>query len=82
MSRGSPARALTHHANERDTTQVGPSINYSRGHQITLAMLKDRIDRVVVGGKADGVHLEPKPAIVADSLKRAQADSTRRSAVP
>ena len=45
-------------------------------------MLKDRIDRVVVGGKADGVHLEPKPAIVADSLKRAQADSTRRSAVP
>jgi len=82
VSRGSPARALTHHANERDTTQVGPSINYSRGHQITLAMLKDRIDRVVVGGKADGVHLEPKPAIVADSLKRAQADSTRRSAVP
>src|SRR6266446_4347307 len=57
VSRGSPARALTHHANERDTTQVGPSINYSRGHQITLAMLKDRIDRVVVGGKADGVHL-------------------------
>ena len=82
VSRGSPARALTHHANERDTTQVSPSINYSRGHQITLAMLKDRIDRVVVGGKADGVHLEPKPAIVADSLKRAQADSTRRSAVP
>ena len=82
VSRGSPARALTHHANERDTTQVGPSINYSRGHQITLAMLRDRIDRVVVGGKADGVHLEPKPAIVADSLKRAQADSTRRSAVP
>jgi len=77
VSRGSPARALTHHANERDTTQVGPSINYSRGHQITLAMLKDRIDRVVVGGKADGVHLEPRPAVVADSLKRAQADSTR-----
>ncbi len=82
VSRGSPARALTHHANERDTTQVGPSINYSRGHQITLAMLKDRIDRVVVGGKADGVHLVPRPAVVADSLKRARADSTRRSAVP
>jgi hypothetical protein len=81
VSRGSPARALTHHANERDTTQAGPSINYSRGHQITLAMLKDRIDRVVVAGKADGVHLEPRPAVVADSLKRAQADSTRR-AVP
>src|SRR5436309_630023 len=77
VSRGSPARALTHHANERDTTQVGPSINYSRGHQITVAMLKDRIDHVVVAGKADGVHLEPRPVVVADSLKRAQADSTR-----
>jgi len=71
VSRGAPARALTHHANERDTTQVGPSINYSRGHQITLAMLKDRIDRVVVAGKSDGVHLEPRPAVVADSLKNA-----------
>ena len=77
VSRGSPARALTHHPNEQDTTQVGPSINYSRGHQITVAMLKDRIDHVVVAGKADGVHLEPRPVVVADSLKRAQADSTR-----
>src|SRR5436309_6919575 len=71
VSRGSPARALTHHANERDTTNAGPSINYSRGSRITLAMLKDRIDRVVVAGKADGVHLEPRPAVEADSLKRA-----------
>jgi len=77
LSRGSPARALTHHTNERDTTNAGPAINYSRGHQITLAMLKDRIDRVVVAGKADGVHLEPRPAVVADSVKRARADSTR-----
>jgi len=71
VSRGSPARALTHHPNERDTTHAGPAINYSRGHQITVAMVKDRIDRVVVAGKADGVHLEPRPAVVADSLKRA-----------
>jgi len=71
VSRGAPARALTHHLNEGDTTKVGPSINYSRGHQITVAMLKDRIDRVVVAGKADGVHLEPRPAVVADSLKKA-----------
>jgi len=71
VSRGAPARALTHHANDRDTTHAGPSLNYSRGHQITVAMLKDRIDRVVVAGKADGVHLEPRPAVVADSLKNA-----------
>jgi hypothetical protein len=70
VARGS-ARALTHHPNERDTTNAGPSINYSRGQRITLAMLKDRIDRVIVAGKADGVHLEPRPAVEADSLKRA-----------
>jgi hypothetical protein len=64
VSRGAPARALTHHPDQGDTTKVGPSINYSRGHQITVAMLKDRIDRVVVAGKADGVHLEPSPAVV------------------
>jgi len=71
VSRGSPARALTHHPQERDTTHAGPSINYSRGHQITVEMLQDRIDRVVVAGKADGVHLEPRPVVVADSLKSA-----------
>jgi len=69
VSRGS-ARALTHHPPDtRDTTRTVPSINYSRGNQITVAMRRDRIDRVVVAGKADGVHLEPRPAIVADSLR-------------
>ncbi|HYU09295.1 MAG TPA: hypothetical protein VEK77_07950 [Gemmatimonadales bacterium] len=63
------ARALTHHPDPKDTTHVGPAINYSRGHRITVAMLRDRIERVTVAGKADGVHLEPRPAIVADSLK-------------
>jgi hypothetical protein len=71
VSRGS-ARALTHHPPDaRDTIAVkaGPSINYSRGNRITVAMARDRIDRVVVAGKADGVHLEPRPAVVADSVK-------------
>ena len=79
VSRGS-ARALTHHPPDAgDTTamKAGPSINYSRGNQITVAMLRDRIDRVVVAGKADGVHLEPRPLVVADSLKPAPRDSTR-----
>ena len=62
VSRGS-ARALTHHPPEAaDTLQSGPAINYSRGKQITVAMLRDRIERVVVAGRADGVHLEPRPA--------------------
>jgi hypothetical protein len=73
VSRGS-ARALTHHPPDtRDTTATGrgegPSISYARGQQITLVMLRDRIDRVVVAGKADGVHLEPRPLVVADTLK-------------
>jgi hypothetical protein len=76
VSRGA-ARALTHHVDQRDTTKTGPAINYSRGNRITLTMLKDRIDRVVVAGAADGVHLEPRPAVVADSLKRAHGDSLR-----
>ena len=82
VSRGAPARALTHHPNDRDTTNAGPSINYSRGHEITMSMLKDRIDRVVVGGKSDGVHLEPRPVVAADSVKRARADSTRPPPTP
>jgi hypothetical protein len=63
VSRGS-ARALTHHPPDpRDTTRTGegPAINYSRGNRITVAMQRDRIERVVVAGKADGVHLEPRP---------------------
>ncbi len=78
VARGA-ARALTHHSDKTDTTKLGPAINYSRGHVITLSMLRDRIDRVIVVGTADGVHLEPRPAVEADSLKRAQADTTRRA---
>lgn len=88
VARGA-ARALTHHPEKSDSTKadttkaaLGPAINYSRGQVITLTMLRDRIDRVVVAGKADGVHLEPRPAIVSDSLKRAQPDSTRPPARP
>jgi len=79
LARGS-ARALTHHQDKTDTTRLGPAINYSRGQQITLMMLRDRIDHVIVTGKADGVHLEPRPAVEADSLKRAQSDTSRRAA--
>lgn len=55
------ARALTHLA-QRDGEPGGPSINYSRGAAIALTMRGDEVERVVVGGRADGVHLEPLPA--------------------
>jgi hypothetical protein len=35
-----------------------------------------------VAGKADGVHLEPHAAAVADSLKRVGPDSTRTGRPP
>lgn len=80
VSRGS-ARALTHHPPDtRDTTQTGPAINYSRGRRITVAMLRDRIERVVVAGKADGVHLEPRPVAPADTTQ--PADTTKPAAPP
>jgi hypothetical protein len=69
------ARALTHHLDAARTDSaaaaLGPSINYSRGNRITVSLLRDRIERVIVAGKADGVHLEPRPAVVADSVQRA-----------
>ena len=54
------ARALTHHFDDRDTTAV-PAINYSRGKAIAVALKGAKIDRVVVAGRADGIHLEPRP---------------------
>lgn len=71
VSRGS-ARALTHHPPEGgDTTQTEPAVNYSRGNRITVAMQRDRIERVTVAGRADGVHLEPRPAAPPDTTKPA-----------
>jgi hypothetical protein len=79
VSRGS-ARALTHHPPEAgDTTRTGPAINYSRGKRITVAMRRDRIERVEVAGRADGVHLEPRPRpVVPDSVKADSVKATPR----
>lgn len=82
VSRGS-ARALTHHPpDSRDTTHTGPAINYSRGNRITVAMLRDRIERVVVAGKADGVHLEARPPAPADTSKPAASPPPPPAPVP
>src|SRR6266481_5508734 len=59
ISRGSPARSFTHLASERDST--GPSVNYSRGKVIDVVLKGDKVDRVTVTGRADGVQLEPRP---------------------
>ncbi len=54
------ARSLTHLAHDGGRPG-GPSINYSRGTHITVTLRGDQVDRVVVSGRADGVHLEPLP---------------------
>lgn len=59
IARGSPARSFTHLASEHDS--MGPSLNYSRGKVIDVVLKADKIDRVTVTGRADGVQLEPRP---------------------
>ena len=69
LSRGS-ARALTHHYDEERRGDP-PAINYSRGQGISIALRSRRVDRVIVSGQSDGIHLEPRPA------SPAPADTTR-----
>lgn len=66
------ARALTHLYPQSDSAAAGPSLNYSRGTVIDIALEGDRIERVLVTGAADGVHLEPlpPPAPPADSAAK------------
>jgi hypothetical protein len=79
LARGS-AHALTHV--EPKDTATEASLDYSRGASIAIALKAGRVDRVVVGGRADGLHLEPRPP-VADTTKKTPADSTKHPpAVP
>lgn len=72
VARGA-ARSFTHLYNQSDSTG-GPSLNYSRGQKIDIALKGDRVDRVIVSGHADGLHLEPRPPKAASDTT---ADSTR-----
>jgi hypothetical protein len=71
LARGA-ARALTHHFDDRDST-AAPAINYSRGQRIAVQLRGAKVDRIVVAGKADGVHLEPRPP-----APPAPADTTKK----
>lgn len=75
IARGT-ARSLTHLDNAHDSTKTGPSLNYSRGAIIDIALKGDKIDRVIVTGHADGVQLDPKPPAPADTTKK--VDPTKK----
>ncbi len=77
ISRGSPARSFTHLASGRDST--GPSLNYSRGKVIDVVLKGDKVDRVTVTGRADGVQLEPRPP-APDTTKKADTTKTTTTA--
>ncbi len=68
VARGA-ARSFTHLDSGRDST-TGPSLNYSRGAVIDIILAGDKVDRVTVTGRADGVQLEPRPP-AADTTKAA-----------
>ncbi len=68
------ARSFTHLASERDS--AGPSLNYSRGKLIDIVLNGDKVERVTVTGRADGVQLEPRPP-ARDTTK---ADTTKATA--
>ncbi len=51
-------------------TDALPSINYSRGDRIRIAMKpggRRGVDQVDIRGNVDGVHLEPTPVVAPDS---------------
>jgi len=75
VARGA-ARSLSHSAGAKDSAATGPVIDYSRGQVIDIALKANKIDRIVVSGRADGVHLEPAPP------KPAAADSTAKKRPP
>jgi len=72
IARGS-ARSFTHLASEHDS--MGPSLNYSRGKVIDVVLKGDKVDRVAVTGRAEGVQLEPKPP-APDTTKKADTTTT------
>ena len=78
VARGA-ARSFTFLDNGRDST-TGPSLDYSRGAVIDIVLAGDKIDRVTVTGRADGVHLEPRPP--ADTTKADTTKAARSKATP
>ena len=73
------AKGLQGYYDVKDKTQP-PAIDYSRGKQIAITMIGDKVDRVLVSGQADGVHLTPRPPV--DTTKKRAADSTHRARPP
>ena len=58
----------------KDTSAIGPSINYVRGDRIQVAFLNREVQTVTIKGQATGVYLDPaKPA--RDTTKKGKTDT-------
>ena len=58
----------------KDTTAIGPSINYVRGDRIQVAFVNREVQTVTIKGQATGVYLDPaKPP--RDTTKKGSADT-------
>jgi hypothetical protein len=47
---------------------------------IDIVLSQDKVDRVTVTGRADGVHLEPRPPAPDTTKKKAAADTSKKAA--
>ncbi|HEX6537069.1 MAG TPA: hypothetical protein VF041_20970 [Gemmatimonadaceae bacterium] len=45
----------------KDTSAIGPAINYVRGDQIIVTFDQRQVQRVAIAGQAAGVYLDPTP---------------------
>ena len=71
VARGA-AREFTHLHGGRDST-AGPSLNYTRGAVIDILLTGDKVDSILVSGRADGIQLELQPPAPPDTTKKPKA---------
>jgi hypothetical protein len=68
-----------YHIATKDTTALGPAINYVKGRDITIAFVDKQVRRVTVLDQAAGLYLEP--GVANDSTKQ-KARSTTTAPAP
>jgi len=66
----------------KDTTAVGPAINYVRGRDIAVTFTKRQVQQVTVIDQVAGLYLEPRTAAVIDSTRPPPDTTAGKAARP